>query len=71
MDLVEKFSRFTEKLSSEQRAKPKRRQDRLDDQLPPWEIGVGSNEKYRAGWDKTFGTKGRDCISSTGKEPIN
>ena len=67
-DLVEQFNRHTSELASEARARPKRRKDRLDDLNSGWEIGVGSTEKYRAGWDFIFGGKGRDNIPAKGKE---
>lgn len=67
-DLVERFETFKKNLASEERAKPKRRQDRLDDRRPAWEIGVGSNSKYRDGWDRIFGSKARNAISDEGEK---
>ena len=65
-DLVEKFDRFKSNLASEQRAKPNRKKDKIDDAVPAWEIGVGSTDKYRAGWDNIFGGKSRNSIPRQG-----
>jgi len=67
-DLVEKFDTFQKNLASEKRARPIRRQDKLDDFNSGWEIGVGSTEKYRDNWDRIFGAKGRDSLSIKGEE---
>lgn len=67
-DLVEKFDTFKKNLASEERAKPNRRQDRIDDRRPAWEIGVGSNSKYRKGWDRIFGDKTGNTVSHEGEK---
>jgi len=58
--LVDKFERFQSNLASEQRARPKRRQDKLDDMNSGWEIGVGYTDKYSEGWDRIFNKKKED-----------
>lgn len=67
-DLVEKFSTFEKNLASRKRAIPNRRKDKIDDLLPPWEIGVGSNLKYRDGWDRIFANKAHDVIQDESGE---
>ena len=34
----------------------------------PWEIGVGSSERYRSNWDKIFGKEKRDNLSDQSNE---
>ncbi len=55
--LVDRFDRKMEKMASEKRARPNRRQDKLDDINSGWEIGVGYSDKYSEGWDRIFGKK--------------
>lgn len=56
-DLVEKFDTFKKNLASEKRARPNRRQDKIDDMGYAWEVGVGYTDKYGEGWDHIFAKK--------------
>ena len=67
-DMVEKFNTFKKNLASESRARVNRRKDKLDDIHSGWEIGVGSNSKYRENWDRIFGRKTRDTIQNEGEK---
>jgi len=67
MDLYKKFQNFEKNLASEQRARPKRRLDRINDRLAPWEIATSpQSEKYREGWDRIFGAKTRNTVQDEG-----
>lgn len=66
MDLYKGFQNTLKSWESEKRARPKRRKDRLDDLKPAWDIGTGSSEKFRIGWDRIFGSKTGDTVSQKG-----
>ena len=64
----ERFVQNVKNIESEKRARPKRREDRLADKKPAWDIGVGSDEKYAIGWERIFGKKTGDSIPRAGEE---
>lgn len=67
MDMYDKFKTFEKNLASEQRARPKRRLDKINDRLAPWEIATSpQSEKYRTGWDRIFGSKTGNTVSDEG-----
>ena len=67
-DLYQNFKRFEKDLASEQRARPRRRLDKVNDRLAPWEIATApQTDKYREGWDRIFGNKTRNPVQDEGE----
>lgn len=69
-DHYERFQNNVKAIKSEERARPKRRQDRLDDRKRPWDIGpiLSDTEKFRDGWDRIFGAKTGESIPGQSAE---
>ena len=69
MDHFERFNYNKKKLETSQRDKPHNRAAKIQERFyEPWEIGVGSSEKYRSNWERIFGAKpGNDIPEPLGE----